>query len=147
MDGRTLKEQLGDRFLSKVRFRSDGCWEWAGSRFVGAGYGQFVAPESCRAHRYAYIRMIGPVPRELVLDHLCRRPWCVNPQHLEPVTVRENVLRGCGLCAENARRVKCVHGHDLSGDNLLQIGRRRRCKTCNRVRALAHYHAKRARAG
>ena len=46
------------------------------------------------AHRVYYERHVGPVPEGLELDHLCRNPGCVNPEHLEPVTHAENIRRG-----------------------------------------------------
>jgi hypothetical protein len=72
----------------------------------------------------------------LTLDHLCRNKACVNPAHLEPVTNRENVLRGVGLSAENARKTHCKRGHPLSGDNVVvsKGGRKRRCVACERLR-------------
>ena len=67
------------------------CWEWQGPRDT-SGYGRHG---HFRAHRVAYQLMVEPIPVGLVLDHLCRNPGCVNPDHLEPVTTRENtVVRG-----------------------------------------------------
>ena len=91
------------------------------------------------AHRVAYEALIGPIPKGLCLDHLCRVRYCVNPAHLEPVTVRENVLRGISPPAVNARKRLCKNGHALSGRNLYLKTRYgwpgRECRTCKRLLA------------
>jgi hypothetical protein len=70
------------------------CWLWTGYRYP-LGYGKFsVGTEQGYAHIWSFRLHIGPVPDGKELDHLCRNPSCVNPNHLEPVTHRENVLRG-----------------------------------------------------
>ena len=66
-----------------------------------------------RAHRLTYVLLVGPIQEGLVLDHLCRNRYCVNPQYLEQVTNRKNVLRGSGITAKNAIKAHCVNGHDF----------------------------------
>lgn len=66
------------------------CWVWLRSR-NHLGYGS--AGRGVWAHRMMYKRHIGPIPEGLELDHLCRNPSCVNPEHLEPVTHQENIRR------------------------------------------------------
>lgn len=136
----------------------NGCWEWIGPK-VGRGYGNIVwrlpgKPRRYRhkvAHRVAYETMRGPIPDGLTLDHLCRNRGCVNPWHLEPVTSRENTLRGISPAAVNARLTHCKRGHPLSGDNLRLVqspsGKRgRSCRTCAKIIGRKSYEAKRARA-
>lgn len=111
----------------------DECWLWPGS-VTQEGYGMaYVSGKRVAAHRLAYERLVGPIPAGLQLDHLCRARSCVNPGHLEPVTSKENVLRGIGHTAINAKKTHCVNGHQLSGENL-RIGRTgwRACKECQR---------------
>lgn len=84
------------------------------------------------AHRAMFELVNGPVPDGLDLDHLCRNTLCVNPDHLEPVTRRENVLRGEGRSAQNARRTTCLHGHELT---FTKNRRRRFCVICTTARA------------
>jgi hypothetical protein len=46
-----------------------------------------------KVHRYVYEQLVGPIPTDLALDHLCGVKCCVNPDHLEPVTFAENTRR------------------------------------------------------
>ncbi len=90
-----------DRFVEKFEKRgADECWPWTGN-LDRNGYGQFMLYRQGRsivkyigAHRFSYEHFVGPIPKGLVIDHLCRNPACVNPSHLEPVTNGENIRRG-----------------------------------------------------
>lgn len=84
-----------------------GCWEWNGGT-TADGYGQTTekTPDGRRriyVHRLAYEHLLGPIPEGLVIDHLCRNTLCVNPDHLEPVTIAENVRRGRAVEVSRAR--------------------------------------------
>ncbi len=131
-----LADALRRRFEERVR-KTNGCWLWRG-HLNSSGYGRFkfVGGEA-KAHRVGYELFVGPIPDGLVLDHLCRNTWCVNPAHLEPVTGAENTLRGFGAAAINARKTHCNKGHPLSGSNLKiyvdSAGEHRRCLTCKRA--------------
>lgn len=115
-----------------------GCWLWIAYTQPG-GYGQFFYDGRMGlAHRWSYEHYVGPIPEGLTLDHLCRHPSCVNPEHLEPVTMRENVLRGNGVCAKQARQTHCKRGHEfdsanthvrLRGTSLIRV-----CRACDRLR-------------
>jgi hypothetical protein len=134
-----------DRFWSKVN-KSPECWEWVAYRRAGYGLFHFEGRDQ-QAHRIAYMLVVGPIPAGLDLDHLCRNRACVNPAHLEPVTHRENVLRGASPSANAARRVRCVNGHVLAGANVYQWAHdstRRFCRTCRRETEARRYARRRA---
>jgi hypothetical protein len=103
-----------------------------GSSLKPEGY--FRTPGRRYAHRAAYEEAYGPIPDGLVIDHLCRVRWCCNPEHLEAVTNRENILRGESPPARNARKERCDRGHELT----FQAGGKRYCATCRRVWRIAH---------
>lgn len=116
---------------------NSGCWLWTGK--LRRGYGvACVGMHEQPAHRLSYELFVGKIPDGLVLDHLCRLPCCVNPQHLEPVTIAENVARGMAI--ENFQKMKhaitqCPKGHIYSGSNLyLSPSGHRDCVTCQRER-------------
>lgn len=135
-----------ERFWEKVHRFSDGCWFWlaTGGQGRSGEYGSFWNGErKVLAHRYAYELLVGPIPEGLTLDHLCRNTRCVNPAHLEPVTNKENTLRGFGWAGENARKTHCVNGHPLSGDNLLQEPSRPGERLCRACRAQSNRNRKR----
>lgn len=88
--------------------RSGECWVWTGA--LNTGYGRVhVGPgrRSAYGHRVLYEMLVGPVPEGLDLDHLCRNRACCNPDHLEPVTRQENLLRGDTLTAAHAADSDC----------------------------------------
>lgn len=114
-----------------------GCHIWQGS-LDGFGYGMvWVERRTRRVHRLRYEREVGPVPDGMILDHfVCDNPQCCNPEHVRPVTHRENVLRGTAPTALNAAKTHCPQGHPYSGTHLylLRDGRRE-CRTCRNARA------------
>lgn len=120
------------------------CWEWRAS-IDRKGYGvQTFRGRTFLAHRVAYFIRHGPIPLGLTIDHLCRNRRCVNPRHLEPVTVRENTLRGAAVTAINARKVACVAGHPFTeGNTYLRRDGARTCRTCSAVRCRRYRESKR----
>ena len=126
-------------FLQRIRFDPSGCWVWTGGT-KGPGYGCY---KRGYAHRVSYQVFVGEIPEGKVMDHLCRNRICVNPDHLEPVTMGENTKRGTSPPAVNATKTHCLRGHELSGENLFMAQGRRHCRQCHRIRG-ALYHARKA---
>lgn len=129
--------------MEKVEKREDGCWIWQGS-ISRSGYARFNANErsstgrriASEGHRVSYELFVGPIPEGLQIDHLCRVRSCVNPTHLEAVTLRENIIRGRAVIGQ------CPHGHvyDEANTGVNKKGARF-CLTCKRERNLAYWHS------
>lgn len=123
------------RILSKVTVTDADCWEWGGY-LDEKGYGRLVVKKTTAyAHRVLWELERGPVPDGRELDHLCRNPACVNPDHLEPVTHQENIRRGVGPTAENAAKTHCKYGHPFDAENTILRPDRpgtRECRACHR---------------
>ena len=132
---------LADRFWEKVQ-KTETCWLWTGT-MPEHGYGAIyrsrqVGKGRMAAHRVAYEMFRGPIPHGLTIDHLCRNRRCVNPDHLEAVSLAVNVMRGEGACAKFARQSTCRRGHPyVVGSWRTQIDAKgrtgRRCRLCHRI--------------
>jgi hypothetical protein len=122
---------------------NSGCWLWIG-KVDRYGYGMLPAGErrEILAHRYAVTSHGRPLPRGLVVDHLCRVRCCVNPQHLDVVSPAENVLRGNGFSAVNKAKSHCKCGRAYDRVHFEEGGNSRRsCRACV-CAASARYKAK-----
>ena len=119
---------LPARVEARIR-RTPRRWQWLGSANQD-GYGNaWINGRLVRAHRAVYESVRGPIPEGLTLDHLCGVRDCVNPAHLEPVSLRENILRGDCSAARNARKTHCeTHGIPLEKTT----EQRRRCPVCRK---------------
>lgn len=142
-----------ERFEAKYKILPSGHWIWTGAKntsIIGTQYGEATYEGRVEgAHRVAWRLYRGPIPDGLVIDHVCRKTLCVNPDHLQPVTFKDNALRGESPLAANAAKTHCAHGHELAGDNLVirnrPSGPSRDCRECNRRRARENTRRYRAR--
>lgn len=142
----TVAEKVAARFVVDA---TSGCWRWTGS-LNDSGYGLvYNEGRQRRAHRVTYELYRGAVPEGLWLDHQCHNRdkscvggrkcphrRCVNPDHLEPATNRENAVRGRAadsVRARNAERTHCKNGHELTPDNVhVNAKGHRGCRACHR---------------
>lgn len=108
-----------------MRITDSGCWIWLGA-LNHKGYGKINGKI---AHRVSYEIHIGPIPDGLQLDHGCRVRCCVNPRHLEPVTLIENIARG-EVGQYNARKTHCSEGHEFTPENTGRYHNERYCRKC-----------------
>ena len=130
---------LADRLWEKALIGDPrSCWRWTGSTARG-GYAKLRVGRNLRyAHRVAYELVVGSIPSGMELDHLCRVHDCINPLHLEPVTHRENGIRGNGWSGTNSRKTHCLNNHLFDDLNTYWVRGHRQCRACNRL-AVARY--------
>jgi hypothetical protein len=125
-----------ERFWRHVEMVTEsGCWIWTGVT-DHTGYGRFnLGHSTVAAHRFAYELFREPIRKGLTIDHLCRVKCCVNPDHLDQVSLRENILRSDSASARAARQTHCVNGHlfDEANTHITPLGSRC-CRACRRNR-------------
>jgi hypothetical protein len=124
-----------EQILSKVVLSHDGCWLFLGKKQQKAYMTLKFEKKIYQAHRFFYEFFIGPIPKGLQIDHLCRTPSCCHPKHLEPVTSRENSARGEGFVGQNLRKTHCPKGHEFNQDNTYYVLKKsgffsRNCRPC-----------------
>ena len=137
----TLAERLEQRVEPEP---NSGCWLWMGP-VNSSGYGTIsYNGKIMGVHRAAYLDRYELIPDGMTLDHLCRVRRCVNPNHLQPATLKENVLRGLSPAAMQAKRTHCIRGHALLADNLrIDDAGARQCRICDNIRARERRRRKR----
>lgn len=142
------RERLKERILNGItKNAASGCWEWNHGK-TSCGYGAIYVDEvQFSTHHVSYELFVGVRPSGFDIDHLCRNRGCCNPEHLEAVTRRENLMRGKTLVAANAAVTHCPKGHEYTPDNTIKRSGQRSCRQCSRVRASNYYNTKRSDAG
>lgn len=133
-------EKQIELFWKRVSKKDSGCWEWTGSIRTD-GYGCFWSKKfnkHFKAHRWSYQFLVRELKKEEFIDHLCRNTKCVNPDHLDPVSNGENILRGIGYAAKNARKTHCPKGHEYIEANIyheyFRKKKHRLCRICTSAR-------------
>lgn len=130
-----LMMKTGDisRFWKKVR-KSQGCWGWLGCHFNTGRPAFWLNRNNVLAYRVVFLLTKGNIAQDLVIDHLCDNPACMNPDHMKVATQRENLLRSNNVCARNKRKLLCKRGHELSPLRTVKYANRgwRECRICKR---------------
>lgn len=152
-----IASQLYNKFVTFLRVDSNGCWLYQGGKINSYGRFKMTAKSpTLQAHRYSYEVFKGEIAEGLVIDHLCRVKNCVNPDHLEAVTPKENTRRGKlseytasipreklirmaeigRIAAANKRKSQthCKRGHEFTEDNTYLYAGTRNCKACRKAR-------------
>jgi len=137
MDGRVVDRE---RKTPLLVLKNSGCWEWQGYRNKDH-YGHIsVKGRSVYAHRFFYEKVKAEIPRGLFIDHLCRNPPCVNPAHLEPVTLRENNRRGWMFRNPLFDENHCKAGHELKDGNFrITCDGSKTCRICKKAEDAERY--------
>lgn len=121
-----------------VRNDDTGCLIWVRSK-NSRGYGLIGVDGRVElVHRVAHELWVGPIPDGQQVDHVydngCRSKLCIEPNHLEAVTPKENMQRTL-----KARRTHCPRRHELAGANVrINAAGTRSCRACARMAASAH---------
>ena len=127
-------KSLTSEFMQKrVDFASSptGCWLWVGvTTHDGYPYWCTTNNKSVYAHRFIYEQEIGPIPEGFTLDHTCRVRNCVNPAHMDPCTLKENISRG--NYGWRQHQTHCKHGHEFTPENTYYTKNSGRNKTGGR---------------
>uniref|UniRef100_A0AAT9JAA2 ORF17 n=1 Tax=Nitrosopumilaceae spindle-shaped virus TaxID=3065433 RepID=A0AAT9JAA2_9VIRU len=123
------------RFMIKIE-QNGNCWQWIASKDP-SGYGKFMLNKKLiSSHRISYELFKGEIPKGLQIDHLCRNRACVNPEHMEVVTQKENLRRGdkTNIGRNNRLKTHCPQGHEYIKENLVKSDPGRKCKICKNAR-------------
>jgi hypothetical protein len=130
---------LSQRFWEKVDKCTGGCWEWTAYR-DREGYGRIQqggrGGEALYAHRLA-VQMDGrEIPKGYNIDHVCTNRGCVNPAHLEVVTIGENTRRGGNKKPRQGEQRMCGRGHPITTETAYfrKNGLLVYCKKCRNER-------------
>ena len=135
----SLTEKDIARFRAKYQEAADQCWVWTAG-LSGNGYGAFrVGNKIIAAHRIAYMLSRGPIPNDLVVDHICHNRQCVNPNHLQLLTNGENARRQTtsATCANGHPRIKANRYYSVYLTKTGEIRMDVACKQCKVERLLA----------
>lgn len=125
-------------FYTKISFNEDNwCWEFTG-HIDRYGYGNFGTKFGRKAHRFSFQLHNGDLVNGLSIDHLCNNKKCCNPEHLDQVSITENLKRASHqISTINSQKTHCIRNHSLTGYNLISYntkeGKKRMCRTCKNM--------------
>jgi len=128
-------------FWAKVD-KTPGCWNWTAAKDRD-GYGVWSVRQEgklkqYRVHRISLMQTHNGLDESLTVDHLCKNKACLNPEHLEQVTLAENIRRSTSF---NGSKTHCNNGHEFTAENTyLRRGTHRSCKACHANNELQRYH-------
>ena len=139
----TLEEMQNSairRLLEYTDMRGpDEWWEWQRAR-NWAGYGMLsVLGKAVPAHRFAYEVTHGEIlkdRKQATVDHICNNKGCVNPNHLQLLSMSANTRRAeSNPVSINAKRTHCKSGHEFTEANIYRVndGKWRQCRACRRI--------------
>ncbi len=136
------RSQAARKILAICAVSENGCWIPRRSP-KRHGYVYVMASGvNYRAHRLVYEVLVKPIPSGMQIDHLCRKRPCINPLHLEPVTARQNQLRGLTVAARHAAQTHCQDGHPFDFLNTqVNAAGHRHCRECHRIKERQRYWA------
>lgn len=125
-------EKIKAKIITNIKVIGN-CWIWQRT-IINSGYGQICYHNKhYSVHRLSYMLFIGEIPKKLEIDHLCRNRKCCNPDHLEPVTRKENIRRSP---LHNKNKIHCKQGHEFTPNNTYISKSKngaRRCKICTKL--------------
>lgn len=136
-----------ERVLRRCVQQDDGCLVFQGS--LNRGYGRVTVwegppgqrrPRVHQSHRLVYEALVGPIPDDMTIDHLCSNKACQNVDHMEVVTREENTRRGATRRWSGVVITHCPQGHEYTPDNTRIVNGSKACRECGRKATLRWYH-------
>lgn len=135
--------ELDPYFASRVEIGPKNvCWPYNG--YTIKGYGKVNRRRGkikryYNAHRWAWILLNYEPESNIEIDHLCKNKLCVNPNHLEAVSKRENLKRSNCKSSINSKKTHCLNGHEFNNENTYwfknKYGMMRKCIPCAKKRS------------